>query len=137
VAKQAFAREFGAVFQALPDEVRSGKGVGPAPGQKKSTELDPKQELTRGLSLFIGRPMTKEDMVVTFAEVGDKVIPTLSIQVGAAPQTYKGTAISKTATKEEKKSCGVGSSEGSIGQEPTVVQGQARRKRSKEKIGIG
>jgi len=134
VAKQAFAREFGAFFQALPDEVRSGKGFGPATGQKKSTELDPKQELIRGLSLFLGRPMTKEDMVVAFAEVGDKLIPTLSIQVGAAPQTYKGTAISKTATKEEKKAAEFVAVKAALAKNRPLFKVKLEEKEAKKKL---
>merc|ERR1712048_322316 len=59
--------------------------------------------LHRGMSLLLGKPATKEDVAITFPEVGDQITPTITIKIGGKSQAYEGTPYAKTATKEEKK----------------------------------
>jgi len=111
-SKIAFHHEFGWIFAKLPAEVQHQKaGKGATIEEKKAKResgsaapANPKQELQRGISLVLGRPAGKEDIVFSMVEEAGKLTPTLKCKVAnGQTKVYKGTPIATDASKEARK----------------------------------
>merc|ERR1711972_679173 len=93
-SKIAFSREFPSIFSALPPEVV--KGIAP------TVDADPKAELQKQWSRLLGRATSKEDIVYSFEESGEYIVPSVTLGGLDAPQSFTAPKF-KGSEKEKKK----------------------------------